>query len=742
MLRGWLLDSAADEDENAIVLWLHTGRRVHKIIDRTFQPSLYVHHASLEELRSLQKALETLDGIAETAIEPQRLWLTDPPRPTLRVTFSAYRELRRTASLIDRRGGYRAFGLYNVDIRFSERHFVERGLFPFAQVRFDGRRFELQDDLDDLAYPLPTLTSATLSAEVAAAKRIPRLEDPLRALQLDEAHLEGSEEEMLTGLCKLLRRLNPDVLYTMDGDAFLLPYLHHRARLLGLERFQLGRDPDRLPSAGRRRRTFTSYGRVIYKPQGFPLQGRLHLDHRSSFLFLESGLYGLIDLARLSALPLQDLARLSPGNAINAMEINQALRDGCLVLWKKNRAEDFKSAEELVHADRGGFIYEPRVGIHDRVLEVDFASLYPTIMVRFNISPETLNCPCCPEARRRVPGLPYWTCDAREGLIPRVLRRLVERRSRFKRLAKLPSPAQAVYQERVSILKWILVTAFGYTGYKNARFGRIECHEAINAYAREILLRASSLAESHGYRILHGIVDSLWLQGEGDPDELCAHISQNLGLPLEPEGLYRWIVFLPNKTNGVGALNRYYGLFEDGRYKLRGIELRRHDTAPFLRAFQQEVLAAFAQAPDGAGVLARIPQALEILCRYASALRRGAVQPEQLVLTKHISQTLEEYVQFNDCTAALRQLRSAGFRVEPGQAVRFVITEGESRDPLRRVRVAEFLDEGCGYDAEAYVRLLARSAETLLAAFGFTEEGLLAELNGVNRPSAQGDTFI
>ena len=76
---------------------------------------------------------------------------------------------------------------------------------------------------------------------------------------------------------------------------------------------------------------------------------------------------------------------------------------GTLVLWKKNLPEDFKTAGDLLVSDRGGFIYEPKVGLHENVSEVDFASLYPSIMVVHNISPETLRCGCCPDSRRIVP---------------------------------------------------------------------------------------------------------------------------------------------------------------------------------------------------------------------------------------------------------------------------------------------------------------------------------------------------
>ena len=59
----------------------------------------------------------------------------------------------------------------------------------------------------------------------------------------------------------------------------------------------------------------------------------------------------------------------------------------------------------------------------------------------------------------------------------------------------------------------MLVTCFGYTGYKNAKFGRIEVHEGITGRSRDILLQTKDIAEEMGFRVLHGIVDCLWVQG-------------------------------------------------------------------------------------------------------------------------------------------------------------------------------------------------------------------------------------
>ena len=61
----------------------------------------------------------------------------------------------------------------------------------------------------------------------------------------------------------------------------------------------------------------------------------------------------------------------------------------------------------------------------------------------------------------------------------------------------------------------MLVTCFGYLGYKNARFGKIEAHEAVTAYGRDKLLCAKEIFEAAGFTVLHGLTDCLWVQKPG-----------------------------------------------------------------------------------------------------------------------------------------------------------------------------------------------------------------------------------
>ena len=73
--------------------------------------------------------------------------------------------------------------------------------------------------------------------------------------------------------------------------------------------------------------------------------------------------------------------------------------------------------------------------------------------------------------------------------MPRTFRPILQLREDLKARAKeLPPEAAVPYKQRQTALKWMLVTCFGYLGYKNARFGKIEAHEAVTAYGRDKLL--------------------------------------------------------------------------------------------------------------------------------------------------------------------------------------------------------------------------------------------------------------
>ncbi len=701
----FLLDIRYDPENSTITKWIKEGSGC-KPVRELYYPKIYV--GGKPELLSV---IASLPSVKDTWFDEKSTWLGRNPEKIISVKVESA-SIYDIASMLEAKG----CSLYNTDLDPVRQYLLEYNLFPAARLKGDI----LDDSQYAVDYEVPELVSTELSVTPDRDKGIITMDDPIGRITLGDTVIEnGDEAEMINELNSVVAHADPDLIMTERGDSFELPYLHNHASLHDID-LQLGREKDILPEGSGK--SYFSYGRILYKPRGYLLAGRLHLD-KSIFLFREGGLLGLIDLSRITGIPLQELSRLSPGSAVTALQVNQALRDGVLVPWKRNLAEYWKTAEELLIADRGALVIEPKVGLHENAFEIDFASLFPNIMVKHNISPETVLCGCCPDSEKRVPFTHYNICQQHTGLIPRVLKPLIERRMTYKRRIKdCPSRAEE-YEMKQNILKWLLVTSFGYMGFNKARFGRIECHESITAYGREILLRTIELADGMGFEILHGIVDSLWVKGR-EPEKLCELASREIGVPLELKGEFRWIVFLPNKSNGVGALNRYYGVMTNNKLKVRGIETRRSDTPRIIRNLQGDMLAKLAEAKTASDFYLKIPEAIEVLREYTQKVLANECALKDLIFGTHVSRGCDEYRQFNNQMAAMKQMRQEGIETLPGQTIRYIITDHKSRNYQKRVIIPELADENTQYDRAKYYEYMLRAAESMLLPFGYTEERL------------------
>jgi DNA polymerase-2 len=305
-------------------------------------------------------------------------------------------------------------------------------------------------------------------------------------------HLAGGAG-VINAFNELIERADPDLILSERGDTLLFPALLSLAKR---ERVDLHLDRDRVKTQRKietEGRSYMSYGKVIYKGPNYPLFGRWHIDRKNSFAFHETQLEGLLELARLAKMPVQRAARRSPGTAMTSLEIERAVKDGILVPWRKSEPERYKTALQLLTVDKGGLTFQPKVGAFESVAEIDYASMYPSLMVTRNISPETVLCSCCDN--QVVPEAGYNICTKRRGLIPLTLAPLVERRRQLKELMRSAEDerTRAIYDARRTAIKWMLVSCFGYMGFRNAKFGRIEAHEAVTAFGRETLLSAKDI---------------------------------------------------------------------------------------------------------------------------------------------------------------------------------------------------------------------------------------------------------
>ncbi len=591
-------------------------------------------------------------------------------------------------------------------------------------------RYCLETDLD----PTPTQELSTLRFSVPVAETAG---DSYSEFTIEDETITGSPAVILSAVQTALDIHDPDILVCSTSE--IIPTLYAMAHEANINDFTLSRWPDVEYQQLASQSTYSSYGRVGHSPARYNVPGRAIIDESNTFFYGETNLDGVLDLVSRSKKPVQELAWASIGNVLTAIQICEAHDRGVVVPWHSWRHEFFKPMGTLHDADRGGFVFAPEVGLHEDVHELDFASLYPNIICSRHVSPDVIRCPCHRD-RDDVPELGYAICDE-HGYLGDVLQPLIDDREAIKATIRRERQSENPDQDRLSklegrsdALKWILVACFGYQGFNNAKFGRIECHEAINAFAREILLTAKQQLEAGGWHVVHGIVDSIWVVPDPAVDDdqrtpldvLVNEISTAVDICLEYEAHYEWVAFVPQRDRETGALTKYFGkLSGEEKFKLRGIEARQRSTPSFIEAVQRDCLARLDATRLPEVVIARLERAI-------TELHAGMVDVEQLVERNQVSKPLDGYTQYTTNVAALDRAREQGLTVHPGQNISYVVVDDEktSRD---RVALAHEAPET--YDPAYYETQLVRAIESLLSPLGWDRTDIrraLAETHELN----------
>ncbi|MGD8406388.1 MAG: DNA polymerase domain-containing protein [Anaerolineales bacterium] len=534
---------------------------------------------------------------------------------------------------------------YDADIPLNLRFVAKTNVYMLGRCRvrsengwiFDIEAMNTPWELDPISIPLRIMH---LEPDVDPSIQRPTRLKFQHGREKYRINLEPRRPLMI-GLDAAIRRYDPDLILTEYGDTWLFQELLDSGFT-----FNPNRDPKKEVLV-RQANSYFAYGQIVYRGAQAHLFGRWHIDKKNALLFNEIGLEGALELARVTGMGVQEAARKSPGAGITAMQLLTALRSDVLVPVTKQQVERRKSLKDLVSADRGGLIYQPIVGVHKNVAQIDFTSMYPAIIVKHNISPETIS--NIPLGQDRSTLLQNGRDGEKEGLVPKTLRPLLEKRVQLKQRLMELNPRDCrvkTLKDRATALKWLLVVCFGYLGYKNARFGQIESHEAVTTLNRELMMQAKEVAEDMGFEVLHMYIDCLFVRKDGlreqkDFSPLLEAIQAQIGIPIVLDGIYKWLVFPASKRDGRTPVpNRYFGAFTNGELKYRGVALRRHDTCRFVAETQLGVLKILAQTDHPEEL---VPQAYRYVERQVQRLKAGKVPLDDLRVAKKLSRELEAY---------------------------------------------------------------------------------------------------
>ncbi len=752
--QGWLLDCyPALSDAGGLTFWLKSdnGESV-RLRDTKWHARIYAAGSACDSPEFTFSRLRDSGFVSSVNMVKKRTSVFDRRKnDALEIELRRADRAKNVANLLESFfQNPSTFRLYNVDVTPEQQYFLENNLFPLARVRVHTNgdeitRWRVLDSTEATEYEIPKLK--VMSLDVSLVDLVSHIDSKLNSITLtpsiyqEEAEqekiiIQGSEETILTEAASEVQKFDPDFIITSNGDAFVFPYLYSKAQFHRVS-FDLNRDSEATKIVHNTRtggKTYFSYGRIMYRPATQRFYGRIHVDGQNTFVYDRCRFEGLFEISRISRMPFHTSSRASIGKSLSGLQFYHAYQRGLLIPYKPVVSEDVKSMDDLLVADRGGLVFVPLLGIHERVCEFDFASLYPNIIKCRNISAETINCTCCPNSTNRLDDLNVHICEKKRGLVAESLHLPLWKRSEYKRLREETNDPKLkrIYSERATALKWVLVCCFGYLSYRNAKFGKIDSHIAVCSIARRTLLDAMHTAESRGYSIIHGIVDSLWVFKDraklSDYEELGEEIERATTFKISIEGIYKWIVFLPSKIDSQTLVpSRYFGTFEkNNELKVRGIEWRRCDAPLYIKACQRKILEELAKCNNESELRACArSEGISIFNEFVRNLERHDVPPLSLLINRKLSKNLSEYHSKRQLSVnAAFKLKERGLELKAGQSVSYVITKFRTSGTNRAT--PEELSRNMEYDCQRYVELLADSCATILSPFGVTREVLLS----------------
>ncbi|MEM1516027.1 MAG: DNA polymerase II [Thermofilum sp.] len=776
-LEFWLLDVSYDIVGGVpeVQLWGldRSGNRV-LVVDRSFRPYFYVLPVGDPEevARALRQAL-TAYGLLSVEQLDRRFF--GKPSKVLRVTLMNPREVPSAREAAAKLKGVKE--VLEADIRFYMRYMVDNDVRPSAWhvVNVDELKKPSNVHVDD-AYlaleapryvggPPPNLKVYAIDIECYNKYGEPIPErDPV--ILISRATRDGVEvfsaEQGETALLKEFLddfwEQDPDVVVGYNSNRFDIPYLIRRAHenglklklnrnggepaqsvyghfsmvgranidlydyaseLAGVKLKTLDHVADYLGLVKRSERVLLDASRIYEYWDSGELRAVLKQysadDARSAFLIGEAVLPFAIQLSEIVGLPLDQIFAASVGNRVEWFLIRQAFKRGELAPNSKERKEE---------TYKGAIVLSPRPGIHRNIAVLDFSSMYPNIMIKYNISPDTYISPVesVPEGEVNVaPEVGHKFRKNPPGFFRSILEELIRvRREIVRRMRELSPESEEfrILEERQKAVKVITNAVYGYTGWPPARWYMREVAEATTAWGRVIIKETIRKAQELGLTVIYGDTDSIFVVYEPERvSKLIDYVNAEMGFEIKVDRIYSKIFF-------TEAKKRYCGFTLDGKIEIVGLEAVRGDWAELSKDIQEKVVEII--------LVEENPwRAVEYVRSVISDLYLGKVPLEKLIIWKTLTKELDEYEVDAPHVQAARMLARAGYRVYKGMKIGYVVTKYGSSKVSDRAKPHILVRSPDEVDVEYYVEhQVVPAALRILEYFGVRREHLISKGKG------------
>ncbi|MFZ0011175.1 MAG: DNA-directed DNA polymerase [Halobacteriota archaeon] len=556
-------------DGRAVIrLWLkdELGRNI-IAFDPTFEPYFYAVTDDADAIMSVA-SMRSGEEIRPNRVE--RVVRKDFGQPV--TVLKVYVDHPQHVPILREKVAEVGVSVREADILFAVRYIIDRELVPMDQVLVEGREradphFSFAIDVDHIEaeqhHTNPDLKVMAFDCEMLSHGGVPiPNKDPIIIISIatgaDETTFlsvgdDKDDRRVIADFISFIHEYDPDVIVGYNTDEFDWQYLKTRAEKFKL-RLTIGRDESPAKfSAGGGVKEVRIFGRsnvdlykvvkrdiselsvktldnvadymgVMRKSERVQVQGwdmarywndpelrQVLFDYSKADVVSTWGVAERLlplqfEFARIVRQPLDDVSGMGRGRQVESLLVAEA--------YKINEIVPAKGGGSGSYA--GGFVLFPKPGVHEDVLSLDFSSMYPSIMISYNISPDTVMSPDeTPTEFYEAPETQYRFRKHPDGFFKLILTNLIERRRAVREQMTHTDKGSrdfTILDVHQNAIKILTNAFYGYTGWHAAKWYRKECAEATTAWGRTIIQDAVERAEKHGLEVIYGDTDSLFVK--------------------------------------------------------------------------------------------------------------------------------------------------------------------------------------------------------------------------------------
>ena len=371
----------------------------------------------------------------------------------------------------------------------------------------------------------------------------------------DFVNQKSTEKEMIEEFVKIIKDNNVDIIVGYNSDNFDFPYLKDRAKILGVD-LDIGMDESDVKFIRRGYANAASFKGLIHVDLYLVMRRYMTLDRYtlervyyelfgeekidvagdriwefwdnggeeldtlfdyslddviSTLKIAEQTLPLNLELTRIIGQPLFDVSRMATGQQAEWFLVKRAYFDNEVVPNKQGS----NFADRAAASDNeGGYVREPEKGLHENLVQFDFRSLYPSIIISKNISPDvmTLDEVENPDEYNISPEHGVKFRKTPQGFIPSVIDKILQERFRIKREMKASDneTERKALDVQQQAIKRLANTMYGIYGFPRFRWYSFDCAKAITSWGRQYIKSSIKKAEEYGFYTIYADTDGFY----------------------------------------------------------------------------------------------------------------------------------------------------------------------------------------------------------------------------------------